>query len=83
MVGLMEKLRPKKKYSTLAVLSFILAFLIYLPYWGILIIILALVALYQINKSKHLKGRWLAIAAIVMGVAQVFLTIYVLYINKS
>jgi len=56
-----------KRYSTLAIAAIIFSLLFFIPFFPLIGVIAGVGALVSISKDKKLKGKGLAIAAIIIG----------------
>ncbi len=66
----------QQKYSTLAIAAFIFSILFFIPTFSIIGIIAGISAVLHISKNPKLKGKNLAIAAIIIGLLVTALQIF-------
>ena len=66
-----------KKYSSLAIAGFVFSLLFFIPFFSIIGIICGIAALVGISKDKKLKGKGLAIAAVIIGAAVMIIQILI------
>ena len=59
---------PKQKYSNLAIAAFVFSLIFFIPLFSIIGIIAGITAVVQLSKNKNLKGKSMAISAIIIGV---------------
>lgn len=65
----------QQKHSTLAIAALIFSLIFFIPLFSIIGIIAGIAGVVQISKNKNLKGKGLAIAAIIIGVIVTILQI--------
>ena len=69
----------QQKYSQLAIAAFVFSLIFFIPLFSIIGMIAGIAAVVQISKNKNLKGKGLAISAIIIGIAVTVLQIILIF----